>query len=434
MSAWASRLIHAGVGLAAVRILLVDLGEARYAAHVLLVGSVGWLALSDLGLRNATQDEVSRCIAAGRSYRAVIAGGALGLVLLFPAWWLLVAASSGVAPLLLAGVGLAPEEAMKAWVLTGTLGLLSSLGNLAFNVWYAERRGHRANAVAAVSALGSLGASLSVAESPWKSTLEAQIVAVLGPPALMALLALVRLGCEQGFVGPRAAARGLRRLMGPGRAFFAVAVLSALLLQIDLWMLAAGLSGEAVVVYAVVSRPFDLARASFAALLQAIRPEWTHALEREDRVRFGRLLRRAVSVGVGGVIALALVLAGWASALEDLLAPGRGLNLTPSLILAFGVFEVIRTHANAYFMALLAAGAVVRLARLLSLQIVAIGVLQLSLRPWLGVAALPLGAGLAYLLVSSWAAPAALRRRLAESSQAQASTVARAEAASASRS
>lgn len=426
--------MHAAVGLAAVRILLADLGEARYAAHVLLVGSAGWLLLSDLGLRNATQNEVSRCIAAGRNYRAVVGGGALGLLLGFPAWWGLVGLTSALAPYLLAGVAIEAGEAARAWGLAGSLGLVSSVGNLAFNVWYAERRGHLASAMAAFSALGILGCTLAVAASPWKGSLEAQIWAVLGPPAALSLLSGVRLAVEQGPTPPREAWRALRGLIAPGRGFLAIAVLSVLLLQLDLWMLASGLPGDAVVVYAVVSRPFDFVRVSFAALLQAVRPEWTHALELQDGVRFELLLARAERLGVAAVTGLAVLLAGFAAELEQLLAPERGLAVTPSLVLAFGVFEVLRTHANVHFMGLLAADALGTLARLLTVQVLAIAAMQLLLRDALGVAALPLGAGMAYAMVSTWAAPAALRRRLPRSRQAQASTVVRAEAASASRS
>lgn len=410
LSAWGSRLVNAAVGLAAVRVLLGDLGSERYAAHVLLVGSVGWLLLSDLGLRNAAQNEVSRRIAEGRSYRAVVGAGVLGTVATLPLWGLLLLASSTWAPQYLGGTGISSGESVRAFLLAGSLGLVTSSGNLAFNVWYAQRRGHLGNAVATLTAVSTLLAAEAVARSRYSGTLEVQLLAVLGPPALTSVLSTLALLIRAGLPDWASTWRTLRTLVGQANGFFTIAMWSALLLQLDVWMLALHLPGEAVVLYALASRPFDLLRVTFTALLQAVRPEWTHALAGGNHERFERLLGVYQTWSIVAVTVAALLLAAASEQVSAWLAPGQGIRLEPSLVLAFGCFEVLRAHANVHFMGLVAAGALRVLSRLLAVQVLVLALAQWTLVGGLGVAALPLGAALAYALVSVWAAPWALRQ------------------------
>ena len=199
-----SRVINAATAVLSVRFLLESLGPERFAAHVLIVASASWFLLSDLGLRNAAQNEISRRIAVGRSYQDVIAGAGLGLLVLAPLTWaMLVLAGPALTATYLRGVLVPQEELHRAFLLAGALGLTSSVCNLAFNVWYAERRGHRANYVSSLSAVGSLGAVALLSGSDLDRPLQPQIWAVLGVPAALAVLSAAALVVRAPFLGAR---------------------------------------------------------------------------------------------------------------------------------------------------------------------------------------------------------------------------------------
>lgn len=410
LAAWLSRGTHAVCTTLSIALLLEHLGPTRYAAHVLVVGAAGWLLLGDLGLRNAAQNGISALRARGLDEGALVRSALLAVWGLTPVWALLVWWwAPWVARALLSELSASNLDPVRAVRVAGLLGVLTSSGNLAFNVLYAERRGHLAAHLASVASVAGLGLVFSARALRLEPALELQLLAVMGPAALASLGASAMLWRRTRPARAEELGGAARALLPIAWQFSKVAFLSTALLQVDIWILARAVPAEGVVAYAVASRPFDLGRMAFTGLLQALRPEWTHAVVARDRRRFERLLHRYAWLGVLSMGAIGFTVAAAPELVSRTLSGGVS-SLPASMFLAFAAFELVRTWANAHFMGLIAMGELSALVRLLVMQVVLLGVAESVCVAAQGVVGAPIGATVAYLAVSAWAAPRALRR------------------------
>ncbi len=416
-SAWGSRGVTAIVSLASVRLLLERLGDTRYAAFVLLSNLLTWVLLSDLGIRNAAQNYISERRALRQDFADIVSSAvssilAVGLVLLGASILL----SGPIGDSYLSEIGLSDAEKGRYIVLCFFLFALTSIGNMAYNTWYAVGEGYFANIAAALSALlGLLGIYL-VGYFELQDPLAGYLVATAGVPAAISLLALARIVDRYKVSFHHFSKAALSAISHRAPGFLSLALLSAILLNVDYLIMGRYLSAQDVVVYTLGSRVFDLARLFYTAWLQAVRPQWTEDYARGSYRKLMASFKKNAQVSASWMAVLSLGVYLLSEPIMKLLAPEQYSFVDAKLILCFGAFEIVRTWCNTYFMGLVSMSKLKALTSLLAIQVGISLLFQLTLLNKIGVYALPMGAMLGYLALSVWYAPRLVRSKVSGSS------------------
>lgn len=409
-TSWAGRIISGLASLVVVRPLLDSLGASQYALYALVVGLTGWYALADFGLSSALQNAVSARRALGESYAGLVRGTCLlalailaGVVLLFAL------ISSPVSGRYMIRFDVDAEIKQHAFLLGSSLIATSMVGAVAYRVWFAEQRGHLANAVPAIgAAIGLVLVKMMTLAGPLG--LLSTFVVVQGPPALIALIVMV-----SRIARPTATALAndwgealvlLRKAFG----FWWVGLLAAGSLYVDSFVVSQYLSAEDIIAYNVPTRIFDAVKVFYNAVLFALWPTWTELTAKQDMAELSRNIRTSLKIGMlsTGLVGLMVVLL--MPLIMRILAPGIEDHVPWTFTALLALFEVIRTWTNTHAIVLVSMSRLRGIPLSLVLQAGLSISLQLLLVPRFGIHGATLGLIGSFLGATAWSYPWLVRR------------------------
>lgn len=409
---WLSRIIGMAGALVLVRLNYKLLGEAQFAVFQIMIATLGWVALTSLGLGPALKNLISESRARGESdlhLRRAVAG-LLGLLFLF--WVVVLAAMAPWATRwLLRKLAHDPVWAIRAFFAGGLLSLLTALGQVSMEVLYAEFRAHRAYLLLIGSAILSLLAVLVLTRLglPATELVFWVICAMIGPQAIIGIAALHMTGMLA--FRARLPNRQLLRLIADlSSRFWLYALLSNLILMVDALVISQVLPARQIVLYTIMSRVVAVGLGLFTTMISVVWPEWTHFWELRQwdllrrRVRFLALIGPLVCVpaAVAAVFVLPVVIRLW---LADA-------NVVPSvlLVIEFLAYLGIRFWTDVHSVALMSGNRVFIASKYLVLQAVITAPLETLLGLRWGAEGVILGLIIGFLLTSAWMFPARFYR------------------------
>jgi O-antigen/teichoic acid export membrane protein len=313
------------------------------------------------------------------------------------------------------------SEAQKtsAFFAAGVLSICATIGGIGFRIWYAEHRGYVANLFVLLGAVGGLIGVLVVNRLPPEHRLLLSLSAYLAPGALLALIALFwGIGKHRTngitldkFVVARIARRAWR--------FWVVAILSALVLQVDVLVISQLLLAKDVATYSLVAKIFALIFFGYSAMLGSLWPVFAEARAAGHWDNISQIARRYLVSGVAFMAVATLCLVGAMPWIVRILAPHSGIVVSATLILLMGIYYAIRVWTDMYT-TILQCGNDVRVFWLyVPLQAIVGVSLQWVLASHYGLHGIVLGLIGSFALTAAWVLPLAVShsRRTQSASQ-----------------
>lgn len=418
--AWSGRVVIAVCGLAYIRLTTLVLGEAAFPFFAIILSLIAWLALSDLGMGQVLQNRTARDFAKGRrsSYLGATVVMSIALLLLvhapliglfldgFVSWSTrsLVNASQDGAPAAVVGSGM---------LVIGLLGAAVPSAQLVYRHWMGVGEQWKVYLVQSTCSLLTLGLSwYFTAETDGAGALITLMMCLVLPqlvlPGALLLLTICRLRTPL-----RVRPRLIRWIARNSLNYGIFAIMSALVLQIDIFMLAQYGTAEAVNQYSLASRVTGQALIIISVMTTAITPTFTMMHTTGDFAAVRRTLSRSVAIGSMLLVLFVGTVMVFSDAICAILAPSLDITLPASLLISLGVILWIRLWTDMHGILLYGT---MSIGWLLVLVPVQAGIALISM-PFLIREFAATGASLAillsFVLTTAWAVPVLVRKRLA---------------------
>jgi O-antigen/teichoic acid export membrane protein len=399
LTSWGSRLLTSALGLVNVRLLLLWLGEDKYAPLLLLANLLSWFALADLGLGNALQNRISegraRAEPTGADVRAVakdLMWVALTVALILPGL------ASVLGPRYLQHTE--ASRAVTMFLAAGVLLLVTSLASVAQKVWYAEQRGYLAHASAVVASLlttVSLSIAMHLPESDDASFFG--LACLLGPACLVNLVSFVIVVARSGRQGPA------KPLRARAAHFLGIAALATAILSLDFLLMSQKIEAASIVLYSVVSRVFEVVNLFYSAVLLALWPGYAEDIARGDLAKMRAHLRRYLLLAMPATAFVCFCLALAMPPLLRLLSPRTPLVVSWPFLGALILLTLVKTWTHTFGMVLQSGNVLRPMLASMSVQVILNAGLQWSLIDAMSITGISLGLACSYLLTGVWAYP-----------------------------
>lgn len=413
LSAWASKVVIAASQLVGLKLLIDVLGAERYGIYVVIASFAGWIQLMDFGVGNALQNAISAERERGRAAQQLIAGLALllpGLVLVFGGGMLVLVTAAGSSSA--AFLDIATRAGVDVLVVACLLFFAAALGGIAYKIWYAEQRGWWANLFPALAALAGLGLMLVARELHYGDFLGVLLLYHL-PPAVLALSVLLwRLWGVRADIPAATRSLDWKPFLRRAFGFFAFALASALVLQLDYFIMAARASVYEMVSYNIVSRLFAMVGILHTAYLNSLWPVCSQLLVAGRGGEVTAIIRRAVFVGMALVAGFYVLFFVGRDEVAHLLIRDDVVQLSGITISLMAGYFLIRAWCDSWAIVFLSAGDLAPLWMMVPAQaVISIG-LQLLLVRTHGVDGIIVALSLSFLLTVAWMLPLLARKRI----------------------
>ncbi len=396
---WGAKLVAAALALLNTRLFFHALGTEGFAALSILLSLGPWLAIANVGLPGASQNELSRLRSVGADVTAtlrtakslsLLLAGAMAAATLALAW-----------PIRHGLLGAFPSTPINVVALI-CMGLLASaIGAIYSQVLFALRRPLWPNALPAVQA-ASTAAILVGLDSTGRSGLPMAAIAYTLPIIGTTLCSAFAIGGDWRWCLDRSVAS---RLLSSARSFLTFYAVSTATLSVDYLLMSQLLRAEDIAQYALLSRILNTLLGLHAVVLASAWPRLAEQHFKQDyaSMRTGVFMTLGLGFAVT-VVPGALILAGH-SILFRLLGgshlPAPSLVL---LVLAFAYLS-IRVWTDTFATVQLSTGRASRLARLAVVQmLISIGA-QIFLASRFGPAGIFAGMTASFVLTVAWALP-----------------------------
>jgi len=410
-SAWVSRFIIVTVQVASVRILIGDLGIEQYAVFALMISLSGWYVLADLSIGVSVQNYISESRARGKPQAGyVAAAGSLAILLLMVTIVLIYFSSPYLGPLYLKQFDtMGDNDKAELFRTVGTLLIGTSIGGIAYKIWYAEQKGYLSNIVSAIASVIGFGGIILVGKFTATDKLYLSLIAYLLPPALIPVIALLykysRSFQDSAVFGVAHFTEVLRR----AGKFWLFGIMAAAVLQIDYIVLSQFLNVQDIAAYSISTKLFGLAFVIYQAVLAALWPVFAEGIAKAQWKSVQIQMQRSLSMGLA-FMALSTVSLVWLMPLAfNLLAPNKKIVISNGLIFLLGSYYMIRVWTDSFSMLLQSMNDLKPFWIYVPIQALISTVAQCFLAPIFGLYGIVLGLLVSFLFTVSWALPLAAK-------------------------
>lgn len=407
-SSWVSRIFSAGAQLAAVRILLNGLGTAQYAVFAVMLGLTNFFALADSGLGYSLQNYQSEARATGTSGDAKIYATSIYYCVLLPifciAIWLL---GPWLASLIFSSTTVSDGISVVDCVrVAGILLVGSGIGATTYKLIYANQKGYWANLITAAAIALGLIAIYLLSKFPGQHGLLLYVIAYLGPQALLPVALLIWLGvAAKKRAGAVKITSELKKMFRRSSQFWLFSLFAAIVLQLDYVVMAHFLSSADIVVYNIATKVFSMALFVYTAVLAALWPSCAEAIATKNWQIVRQYLRNCIAMGITwmGIFTIVMLLSLSYIALE--LSGGKVTSIPKGLILALGVYNIVRVWTDAFAMVLMSMSNLRPVLLIVPIQAGLSVISQCILAPRFGYYGVVIGITASFLLTVAWFVP-----------------------------
>jgi O-antigen/teichoic acid export membrane protein len=352
-SAWASRFVIAGVQLLGIRYLLTTLGTEAYSAFVLLASLAAWSALADMGIGYSLQNYISETRANKQNASIWITSAALiSTPILLISTLLLYYISPDISIVYLSSISYLSEyEKNLVFGTTALLFISTSLGSMAYKVWYANQTGWLSNIFPAFGAAIGLFNIIFFNVSTFKIPLMAAILLYFGPQGLLAVgsLGFIWLKNKKSLL-IKSEINYTKSLIKRGWGFWSFTFLSTLVLQADYLVMSQKLNSEYIVTYSILQKIFGLAFFVYSSLLLALWPVCAELNASNNWNELKKYSTRYIWIGIAWVIIFTLTFKIFSREFLQILN-FKG-NIHDSTIYLLGIYFIVRVWTDTYAMLL----------------------------------------------------------------------------------
>jgi len=376
-------------GLLTLRIAATTLGHNDQIAFLIIQGLLPWTALADLGLGQAIHNRAARgeespaSTAKALIYACcttTIIGGAIGIV---------------IGPSLLPGIG--ADSSLHLALGLGA-GCAASIAACGYRRAYGLGKGWIASAAQAGAAISSAAAMFFLPGWVDGWNLPLALSALLIPQLISGCILLAWPTALQ--------RRPHARLFSEGRPAWTSAIVGAIVLQVDIPIVAMLSSPEQAATYAFHSRLYGVATTFLSAIQAGVMPQQArlphHALA-SYTVRYA-----AMNTGLGTLLGCGLVLA--MPLAVAVLVPGTAVVVSLSVCIGMSLVLAFRAWTDLWAGALLAVGCGSELTRISLIQATITAPLGILLVWTLGPAGMPTAVCIGFMASAVWMIPSRIRR------------------------
>ena len=407
LSAWAGKVVTAVIQIAVIRLMIERVGVDVYAGVALLTGLAGWYALADIGIGNSLQNYISEQRAKEQASDGLICSGLLLAVIALMLLMLLQhVASPWLGPLLLKSVtGVDDAARIASFRVFGQLSLLGVAGGLVYKIWYATQRGYLANLLPALAAVVGYVAIRQVPAAAPSDMLLWCVMAIVGPAALLPLPFVLNQALKAWRRGGKVTRQSVNALSGRAAKFTGLAVMAAVVLQIDYIVISQFLPAADIVAYNVTMKIFSTAFFVYYSVLMAFWPLLTEYIAKDDWTAVRAQVRSILLRGVGFMLAVTLTVLLFERQILALLAPKASLLIGTPVVLLVGLYFAVRIWTDTFSTVLSSMSRIGSLLRWVPVQAAISVGLQVYLTPRFGIAGLVIALIAAFLLTVAWVLP-----------------------------
>lgn len=396
---WGAKIVAAALALLNTRLFFHTLGTEGFAALSILLSLGPWLAIANLGLPGASQNELSRLRAEGADLTATLQTARSLSLLLAGVTAVLVL---GLVPFVRHRVLAGYSSASVGDIALICMGLLASgMGVIYSQILYALQRPLWPNVMPAVLAIAT-AALLGTMEVVGLKGLPAAAIAYALPVVATAAGSAWAIGGSWRWHVDRSV---VARLFSTARSFLTFTIVSTATLSIDYLLMSQLLRAEDIAQYALLSRILSTLLGLHAVVLASAWPRLAEQHFKGDHVQMRKSVLATLGIGsLVSVVPAAAILAGHTVVFRAL---GAGHLHAPSLellLLAF-FYLTIRVWSDTFATVQLSTGRAGRLASFVVIQMLLSVGGQLMLGSRFGAAGIFGGMSLSFILTVAWALP-----------------------------
>ena len=418
LTAWLSRILSAIATLYSMRVLSSSLSPSEYSVFIVLIGLLGWFALSDLGVGYALQNTISRKATIGDSvssellwaYSCLLSSTSLIAMLAY-------LYRSQLAIFLFHDIsGTTASIALKGTVASSAIILsLTSFFTLSSKVLYGNHKGYIANILACLST--ALGVLILSRASFTSHKVEDSILALYGPMVIVGISVSIFYVLRPIFSRSAMSWCIFQSMLKESSGFFLFYTFAAAALQFDYLIISQRVGDHSQIIeYFNLARLFALASFVMQAILFAAWPRFTSLYSTGSMTRISANLRGLTIAGICFALCFTLAILVSRNVLSSFFAPGGGIEFQATNILSFGIIAVLRAITDPCAILLQSIGRLKPLILTAFLQASISLPLQWYLSAYYGITGILFAIILSFLLTAVWALPLMTKRSLITSS------------------
>jgi O-antigen/teichoic acid export membrane protein len=414
LSAWASRLIAAFAMIYSLRILSTTLLPGEYAMFIILVGLIGWFALSDGGIGYAVQNAVTKKLSTGQSAdQEIVCAYSMLLLISTAIVGVLFGFREKIAELLFGKIASVTSELGAATFMQSAIVFVAgAAATLSTKILYSMHRGYVANTASAISAgVGVLFLIAGITSAVDKVAYA--VLALYGPAALIGCA----LGAFQIFKAlrsrPTLRITVATALLKSSKGFFVFYLLAAAVLQIDYLVMSQKVSESTEIIqYYSLAKVFTLISFFNQAILFAAWPQMTAQYTSGAFSEIKAMLCRMVIVSASITLLATFVILVVRSFLAGIIVPNTSIEFRPEIIAGFGALALMRCLTDPFAIFLQSIGRMSPLIVCVVMQALLGAGLQWYLSETLGIGGILLALVVAFAATAAWALPYSVNRTL----------------------
>lgn len=382
--------------------------------YIILVGLIGWFALSDGGIGYAAQNAVTKKLSVGQSAdEEIVCAYSLLLITTTVIVGVLFALRATLADLLFSNIADNTLDALAVtFIQSATVLVVGASATLSTKILYAMHRGYVANIATALSAgVGVLLLMAGISSAEDKITFA--VAALYGPNAL--------LGCALGaaqIVQARRSRPALRvtvarELLRSSRGFFVFYFMAAAVLQIDYLVMSQKIHvSSEIIQYYSLAKLFTFISFFNQAILFAAWPRMTAQYASGALLEIRMMLRKLVMSSAAVTLLATLAILAARDFLSVVIAPGTSIKFRPEIIAGFGAIALMRCLTDPFAIFLQSIGRMTPLIVCASVQAILGAGLQWYLSETLGIGGILFALVVAFAVTAAWALPYSATRIL----------------------
>jgi O-antigen/teichoic acid export membrane protein len=413
LSAWASRLISGSVMIYSLRVLSNFLTPDEYAMFIILVGLIGWFALSDIGIGFAVQNTITNNHTIGRGVdHKIICAYLMVLISSTCIFGVIFFLREILSEILFSKITLVTPEVTTTFLQSTLIFIAVAAATLPTKILYSKHRGYLANIASAFSAGAGLFL-LMIGISSAENKVAFAVAALYGPAALIGCA----LGTSQIFNAFHS--RSLMRisdafiLLKSAKGFFIFYLLAAAVLQVDYLIMSQRINVPAEFIqYYSLARIFALISFFNQAILFAAWPRMTVLFASGEHAKIRKMLNKLVIVSALFTLLGTFIIFIMRDFLSAVIAPSTSIEFRPWIIFGFGSVALLRCLTDPFAIFLQSIGRMQPLIICAAIQALLGAALQWNFSEIFGIGGILLALVVAFVATAAWALPLSVNKIL----------------------
>ena len=412
LSNWISRLISIGIQLISIPILTTKLGSDGFAAYALICSLAAWFGLTDFGTGKSLQNYIGEGRAKEEAFGGYVTAAAIVLVLgisfLSTGFYFFY---GYIAKFLFGNFRfIIHEQQQQLIIVCSVLYFGYMLGLVATQALYALGKGIIANIITIVNNACFIVALIQLNESDKFLSLEYSVIAFVGPQCIFGVISFFGVIITNASFKNVKIIKSIRRLINRGFKFSILSVLTISALNVDYIIMARTLRPDQITEYNILYRIFWVGMTFYQGLLASYWSLFTAWISRNEWLKVFKTIKHSILLGVGGVIAMTIVLINALPFVLNLVAPGFKIVVNTANVYLFAAYIIIRIWSDTFITVMQACNRFKLLLYMLPLQALISIVGQYYLSKQFGMVGILYGLIASYLFTVSVISPINLRK------------------------